>query len=207
VPWLKPGQRRYTDEDLPKDHEKLQLYELGKDMICHAGFYDVGMDHFALPNDSLFLALKEGTLHRNFMGYTDRSSKLLIGLGVSSISDSWNAFAQNVKKVEEYREILQQNKLPLLKGHIHTPLDEILRKNILEIMCQGTTTWNDNKYGFFSTIHEKLVIFEADGLIELFPHKLVIKERGKAFIRNICMVFDARLAENKPNEETFSQAI
>lgn len=207
VPWLKPGQRRYTDEDLPKAHEKLQLYELGKDMICHAGFYDVGMDHFALPNDSLFLALKEGTLHRNFMGYTDRSSKLLIGLGVSSISDSWTAFAQNVKKVEEYREILQRNKLPLLKGHIHTPLDEILRKNILEIMCQGTTTWNVNKYNFFSTIHEKLTIFETDGLIELSPQKLVVTARGKAFIRNICMVFDARLASNRPNEKTFSQAI
>lgn len=207
VPWLKPGQRRYTDEDLPKDHEKLQLYELGKTMICDAGFHDVGMDHFALPNDSLFLALQKGTLHRNFMGYTDRSSKLLIGLGVSSISDSWNAFAQNVKKVEEYREILQQNKLPLLKGHIHTSLDEVLRKNILEIMCQGETTWNDTKYDFFSTINEKLAIFETDGLIELSPNQLIITERGKAFIRNICMVFDARLAENRPNEKTFSQAI
>lgn len=207
VPWLKPGQRRYTDEDLPKDHEKLQLYELGKDMICNAGFYDVGMDHFALPDDSLFLALQDGTLHRNFMGYTDRSSKLLIGLGVSSISDSWNAFAQNVKKVEEYRDALRQNKLPLLKGHIHTPLDEILRKNILEIMCQGATAWHDNKYDFFSTVQEKLAIFETDGLIELFPYRLVITEKGKAFIRNICMAFDARLAENRPKEKTFSQAI
>jgi oxygen-independent coproporphyrinogen-3 oxidase len=207
VPWLKPGQRRYTDEDLPKDHEKLQLYELGKTMICDAGFSDVGMDHFALPEDSLFLALKEGTLHRNFMGYTDRSSKLLIGLGVSSISDSWNAFAQNVKKVEEYREILQQNKLPLMKGHIHTSLDKTLRKNILEIMCQGETTWNDDKYDFLSTIYRKLIMFEEDGLIKLSPNNLKVTEQGKAFIRNICMVFDARLTKNRPTENTFSQAI
>ncbi|HLT41637.1 MAG TPA: oxygen-independent coproporphyrinogen III oxidase [Sphingobacteriaceae bacterium] len=207
VPWLKPGQRRYTDDDLPQNHEKLQLYELGKTMICDAGFYDVGMDHFALPDDSLFLALKEGTLHRNFMGYTDRSSKLLIGLGVSSISDSWSAFAQNVKKVEEYREILKQDKLPLMKGHIHTPIDEILRKNILEIMCQGKTTWNETKYDFFLTVHKNLVKFESDGLIRLTPNSLEITEQGKAFIRNICMVFDARLTERRPTENTFSQAI
>lgn len=207
VPWLKPGQRRYTDEDLPQDHEKLQLYELGKDMICDAGFFDVGMDHFALPNDSLFLASTTGTLHRNFMGYTDRSSPLMIGLGVSSISDSWGAFAQNVKKVEEYRAILAQNKFPLFKGHIHTPLDKELRKNILDIMCKGSTTWNDDKYAFFSDLHQKLIMFELDGLIELSPNKLTITERGKAFIRNICMIFDARLGENQPKENTFSKAI
>lgn len=207
VPWLKPGQRRYSDADLPQDHEKLQLYELGKDMIGHAGFYDVGMDHFALPNDSLFHASENGSLHRNFMGYTTSSAKLLIGLGVSSISDSWNAFAQNVKKVEDYRKILAENKLPLLKGHIHTDLDEVLRKNILEIMCTGQTNWNDDKYVFFSTIHQKLSSFEKDGLIKLYPKKLIITEKGKAFIRNISMAFDARLEENQPQKDTFSKVI
>lgn len=207
VPWLKPGQRRYSEEDLPQDHEKLQLYELGKDMISNAGFHDVGMDHFALPNDSLFHASKNGSLHRNFMGYTTSTSKLLIGLGVSSISDSWNAFAQNVKKVEDYRAILAEDKLPLFKGHIHTELDEVLRKNILEIMCSGETNWNDDKYDFFSTIHEKLSIFEKDRLIELFSNKLVITEKGKSFIRNISMAFDARLEENQPHKDTFSKAI
>lgn len=207
VPWLKPGQRRYTDDDLPQDHEKLKLYELGKMMISQAGFYDIGMDHFALPNDSLFLALNEGTLHRNFMGYTDRSSSLMIGLGVSSISDSWNAFAQNVKKVEEYRAILATGKLPLLKGHIHSDLDLVLRKKILDIMCKGETSWNDEKYVFFSTIYDKLSWFEKDGIIDLTENKVTITKTGKAFIRNICMVFDARLEENRLEEETFSKSI
>lgn len=206
VPWLKPGQRRYTEKDLPQDHEKLQLYNLGKSLICNAGFNDVGMDHFALPDDPLFLALKNDTLHRNFMGYTDRSSKLLIGLGVSSISDSWNAFAQNIKKVEDYRAVLQQNKLPLMKGHIHSTIDEILRKNILDIMCKGQTTWT-NDHHFFKSIWPVLSDLETDNLINLSPNGLSITDQGKAFIRNICMAFDARLAESKPLKNTFSQAI
>lgn len=207
VPWLKPGQRRYTEEDLPQDHEKLQLYALGKDRICEAGFIDVGMDHFAKKEDSLCLASENGTLHRNFMGYTDRFSPLMIGLGVSSISDAWGAFAQNVKKVEEYRQLLSQGKLPLLKGHIHTPLDLQLRKHILDIMCTGKTAWEPGKFDFLSSLNEKLAIFEQDGLIERNPNSLTVTARGKAFLRNICMVFDARLEENKPLDQTFSKAI
>src|SRR5690606_3343618 len=99
VPWLKPGQRHYSEKDLPKDEEKLELYKLGKAMIMAEDYEDVGMDHFALRGDALFQAAEQRMLHRNFMGYTDRVSPLMIGLGVSAISDSWNAFAQNVKKV------------------------------------------------------------------------------------------------------------
>src|SRR5690606_4232534 len=139
-----PGQRHYSEKDLPTGEEKLQLYIIGKEMITQAGYEDVGMDHFALPSDALFKASQTGSLHRNFMGYTDRFSPLMIGLGVSSISDSWNAFAQNVKKIEEYHALLVQGKLPLLKGHIHTPQDLNLRQHILDIMCKGEANWKIN---------------------------------------------------------------
>ena len=99
VPWIKPGQRHYTELDLPTGQNKQNLYLLGKKMIECAGYSHIGMDHFAKPADSLCTAEKQGTLHRNFMGYTDRFTPLLIGLGVSSISDSVTAFAQNVKNV------------------------------------------------------------------------------------------------------------
>lgn len=206
VPWLKPGQRHYDEKDLPKDEEKLQLYELGKEMILNAGYHDIGMDHFALPQDALFKATANGTLHRNFMGYTDRSAPLMIGLGVSSISDSWDAFAQNVKKVEEYRALLAESKLPLMKGHIHTTLDLILRRHLMDIMCKGETSWIKHNLPI-ADIGKRLLPLHQDGLIHLKDDGLEVTELGKSFLRNICMVFDQRLMANRPNTETFSSAI
>src|SRR5690606_30086363 len=175
VPWLKPGQRHYSEKDLPTGEEKLELYMLGKEMISKAGYEDVGMDHFALPNDSLFQASENGTLHRNFMGYTDRFSPLMIGLGVSSISDSWNAFAQNVKKVEEYHELIAQNKLPLLKGHIHSAKDLELRKHILNIMCTGKTTWEIN-HPPLANLEKELLPLNDNGLIQLDNNGITVTD-------------------------------
>jgi len=206
VPWLKPGQRHYSEKDLPKDEEKLQLYELGKRMIVHAGYQDIGMDHFALPDDALFEASKNGTLHRNFMGYTDRFSPLMIGLGVSSISDSWNAFAQNVKSVEEYRSLIEQNKLPLLKGHIHTSEDLILRRHILDIMCKGRTHWSKDNPPIVN-IQEELLPLNDNGLLTFSDDGIAVSEIGKSFLRNICMVFDRRLVNKQSSTNVFSNAI
>ncbi|HUH19135.1 oxygen-independent coproporphyrinogen III oxidase [Albibacterium sp.] len=204
VPWLQPGQRHYDEKDLPKDEEKLQLYELGKQMILEAGYEDIGMDHFALPGDALFKAFENETLHRNFMGYTDRFSPLMIGLGVSSISDSWNAFAQNVKSVEEYRSLLAQNKLPLLKGHIHNTEDLVFRKHILNIMCEGRTSWEASNT---PDIINELRSLSDDGLIILKANGLEITPLGKSFLRNICMPFDQRLRAKQPGTNIFSNAI
>lgn len=202
VPWLKPGQRHYSEKDLPKDEEKLQLYKLGKEMIMNAGYHDIGMDHFALPEDALFEAFQKGTLHRNFMGYTDRFSPLMIGLGVSSISDSWNAFAQNVKKVEEYRALLAENRLPLMKGHIHNAEDLVLRRHILDIMCKGSTVLDKRNAPV-----KGLMYLHQDGLIHLSGNRMSVTELGKSFLRNICMVFDQRLIANVPDTDIFSTAI
>jgi oxygen-independent coproporphyrinogen-3 oxidase len=103
VPWIKGnGQRGFNDEDLPKDDEKRMLYEEGKKQLAQNGYHEIGMDHFALDKDSLYTSFNEGKLHRNFMGYTASKTQLMIGLGVSSISDSWYSFAQNEKTLEDY---------------------------------------------------------------------------------------------------------
>lgn len=206
VPWIKPGQRRFTEHDLPVGQEKLALYMLGKQMIEEAGYKDVGMDHFALPKDELFKAAVSGRLHRNFMGYADRYTPVLIGLGVSSISDAWSSFAQNVKKVEDYYKILDEGRLPVVKGHLLHEEDMVLRRYILDMMCKGRV---EMKTGFDlnATIMQRLGPLEADGLVEYRDEYIAVTEIGKSFLRNICMAFDQRLHQSKEREQLFSQAI
>lgn len=212
VPWMKPSQRRFTEAELPVGEAKLQLYLLGKKLIQEAGYLDVGMDHFALPDDELYIASQNNQLHRNFMGYTDRHIPLLIGLGVSSISDSWFGFAQNVKTVETYHEMINANQLPLMKGHILTTEDLQLRRQILDIMCKGKTFLY--KYDpLFSGLLDRLQPMLADQLITLENQAefnallLQVTEMGKQFLRNICMAFDLRLLRNTEKQSKFSQAV
>lgn len=210
VPWIKGnGQRGFKDEDLPKDEEKRMLYELGKKRLSENGYHEIGMDHFALETDSLYHSFQERKMHRNFMGYTSSKTQVIIGLGVSSISDSWYSFAQNVKTLEEYYDALAQNELPVFRGHLLTDEDLIIRKHILNIMCQLHTSWND--YGFyFSEINqviENLSEMEHDGLIIITNHSLTVTEKGKPYIRNICMAFDLRMNRNKPETKLFSMTV
>ncbi|PKP14979.1 MAG: oxygen-independent coproporphyrinogen III oxidase, partial [Bacteroidetes bacterium HGW-Bacteroidetes-23] len=210
VPWIKGnGQRGFKDEDLPKDEEKRQLYELGKKRLSENGYHEIGMDHFALETDSLYHSFQERKLHRNFMGYTSSKTQVMIGLGVSSISDSWYSFAQNVKTLEEYYACLEKNELPVFRGHLLTDEDLIIRKHILNIMCQLYTSWHE--YGFyFSEINqvvESLSEMEQDGLIIITNHSLTVTEKGKPYIRNICMAFDLRMNRNKPETKLFSMTV
>ena len=206
VPWIKPGQRKFTEHDLPVGEEKLNLYKLGKQLIQDHGFQDVGMDHFAKTDDALYLASMDGTLHRNFMGYADRYTPLLIGLGVSSISDSWTAFAQNVKTVEEYHELIGQGKLPVVKGHILNDEDLVIREYILDMMCRGKVHLKDG-FEVNEKILYRLIPLKADGLVEVNQNTIQISEVGKSFLRNVCMAFDERLQKTKERENLFSQAI
>jgi len=206
VPWLKPGQRRFTEMDLPVGEEKLNLYKLGKTMIQEGGYEDVGMDHFAKREDALFLANANGTLHRNFMGYADRYTPLMIGLGVSSISDAWTAFAQNVKTVEEYHKLIQEGKLPVFKGHSLDQEDVLIRQYILDMMCRGVVNLQPT-----STLNERILPrlqpLQEDGLVEIKGLNITITVIGKSFLRNVCMTFDERLQRSKERENLFSQAI
>ncbi len=209
VPWVKPGQRHFTEKDLPDAHEKTKLYELGRSLLKTYGYLEIGMDHFALEGDSLLLAERTGNLHRNFMGYTHQHTQLLIGLGVSSISDSWYGFAQNVKVVEEYLQLIAQNELPVFKGHILTDDDLIIRVHILNIMCKGATTWNYQTQpceAVFEAL-ERLQTLADDGLIEINMCGLKVTPVGKRFLRNICAALDARLWADKPTTQLFSMAI
>src|SRR5665213_448567 len=140
VPWLKPGQRKFTELDLPVDAEKRKLYEIGKEMFNKAGYVEIGMDHFALKTDSLYKASLSGKLHRNFMGYTHNYTQLMIGLGVSSISDTWFSYMQNVKKVEDYQALIAKGTFPIFKGHLLNEEDLVLRKHISNIMCRFETS-------------------------------------------------------------------
>src|SRR5690606_29571822 len=106
------GQRRYTSRDLPQAEEKLLLYELGRSLFTEKGYIEIGMDHFSSPQDSLYKSMLNGELHRNFMGYTHQYTPLLIGLGVSSISDIGIAYVQNIKDLESYHACLREGKLP-----------------------------------------------------------------------------------------------
>ncbi|HLP12166.1 MAG TPA: radical SAM protein, partial [Flavobacteriales bacterium] len=209
VPWLKPGQRRYTEKDLPNAALKRSLYECGRNMFEKAGYEETGMDHFALPNDALSIAKYNKKLYRNFMGYTTFAGELLIGLGVSSISDTGGAFAQNEKTVEDYYARIQSYEIPVTKGHILTKEDIILRKHIMSIMCHEETNWN-NPDTQCSTINEALpdlLEMEADGLINLKQQGIKVTDTGKPFLRNICMAFDARLQHKKQTNQLFSKSI
>jgi oxygen-independent coproporphyrinogen III oxidase len=209
VPWIKRGQRRFTEMDLPQGEEKRALYERGREMLEEAGYVETGMDHFSLQTDALYDAVQKKTLHRNFMGYTTAHTKLLLGLGVSSISDSWTAFAQNVKTVEEYERLVNAGVLPVFRGHILTEEDLVLRRHILNLMCRFETDWEAQEmyHPFLETAKENLEEMERDGLVEIGFNRIQVTEKGRPFVRNICMAFDARLWRKQPETELFSATV
>jgi oxygen-independent coproporphyrinogen-3 oxidase len=188
VPWLKGnGQRGFQDEDIPQSDTKRQLYELGKKMLLEMGYVEIGMDHFTLPTDEMYLAFKSKTLHRNFMGYTASKTELMIGLGVSSISDSWNSFAQNEKSLETYYQKINGNNLPVFRGHHLTSEDVVIRQHILNLMCHFETNWEDEST-YFTGIYDvldSLYEMQLDGLLYIENKKLIVTDLGKAFVRNI----------------------
>lgn len=210
VPWIKGnGQRGFKDADVPKDEIKRQCYEEGKKKLLAHGYHEIGMDHFALESDSMYQVFKEGSLHRNFMGYTASKTQVMIGLGISSISDSWYSFAQNVKTIEEYYECLEQNEIPVVKGHVLSQEDLIIRKHILNLMCSFTTSWADEHMQFaeIDEVLEQLKEMSQDQLIKIADSSVTILEKGKPFVRNICMSFDLRLKRKMPENRIFSMTI
>lgn len=210
VPWLKGnGQRGFNESDLPTALQKRQQYELGKQLLTALGYNEIGMDHFSLKSDSLYKALISNKLHRNFMGYTASKTHMMIGLGVSSISDSWYGFAQNVKDIKTYYEHLDNNEIPVFRGHILTDEDLIIRKHVLNLMCQFKTSWYENNMVFneITDVLIRLKPLEKDGLLVIDSKEIQITEKGKPFVRNVCMAFDLLLQRKKPNSQLFSMTI
>ena len=210
VPWRKGnGQRGYRDEDLPTAEDKKLQYEIGKQWLIAMGYNDIGMDHFAIASDSLYQAIKKGTLHRNFMGYTPSKTQLMIGLGVSSISDSWHAFAQNVKSIEEYQHLVEHDIIPVYRGHLLSNEDELIRKHILNLMCHFETSWEigQTQHLDFQHIIDNLSELERDGLVQIGPNSIKVTEKGRPFIRNIGMAFDLKLHRKQPETRLFSMTV
>ena len=208
VPWTKGnGQRGYDEKDLPSAELKRQQYEVGKQMLEEHGYIEIGMDHFALPDDELAKAYKRKSLHRNFMGYTTTKTDKMIGLGVSAISDSWFGFSQNEKNLNNYYSALSKDQLPVSRGHILEESDLIIRRKILDLMCHFETTLDllelDTQFGIKNDLNE----FEADNLLEIQNNTVRVKPAGKAFIRNICMAFDLRLKAKQTESQLFSMTI
>lgn len=210
VPWIKGnGQRGFDESDLPKDNEKRALYEEAKALLENAGYIEIGMDHFALPHDDLSKAFQSKNLHRNFMGYTTQNTDFLLGLGMSAISDSWFGFAQNEKVTEDYLDRVNNDEIPVFRGHILSEEDLIIRKYILDLMCHFETEllndpkWNDLHEGIISRLQELI----KDGLVELYDNKVIVTIKGIPFVRNCCMAFDQDLARTSERENMFSKTI
>lgn len=207
VPWKSKAQRRYSEADLPALAEKRSLYELGRTLLEAAGYVEIGLDHFALPTDELYLAARQGLLHRNFMGYTPRHTELLVGLGASSISDTGTAFMQNVKEVEAYEEVVSTGKLPILKGHELTTEDLLIRQHILNLMCRLATSWSEEDLPYFVDALIRLQPLADDGLLHYSTHHIEVLPAGRPFLRNIAMCLDARLWSAQPTTPVFSRSV
>ena len=210
VPWIKGnGQRGFKDHDVPKDDLKRQCYEEGKKKLLAYGYHEIGMDHFALAQDGMYQSFKNQTLHRNFMGYTASKTQVMIGLGASSISDSWYSFAQNEKKLEDYYARLEQDEIPVVKGHVLSQEDLIIRQHILNLMCAFETSWADPAMYFpeISDVLQRLQEMQNDHLLVIEQERMLITEQGKPFVRNICMAFDLHLKRRKPETQIFSMTI
>ncbi|MBI3240508.1 MAG: oxygen-independent coproporphyrinogen III oxidase [Flavobacteriia bacterium] len=208
VPWIKGnGQRGFNDDDLPTATTKRALYETAKQLFLEAGYIEIGMDHFALPTDDLAIATHQKALHRNFMGYTTQQSPLLIGLGMSAISDSWFGFAQNEKKISDYFQRIAKGELPITRGHLLTEADLEIRTHILNLMCRFETTVSAESTIDFDQLSGLLKPMIEDGLVIINDRTVAVTESGIPFVRNCCMAFDAHLNEQQPTKPTFSQTV
>ncbi len=204
-------QRRINEADLPSAEEKLIIMHKTGEKLQAAGYVYIGMDHFALPDDELALAQKEGHLHRNFQGYTTHAHCDLLAFGVSSIGNVGNTFSQNVKTLDEYYAAIEKNTLPIERGLVLNRDDLIRQDVITRLICQFALnfneidqTWNIQSTDYFASELITLEQMQKDGLLELSEGGLQVTQPGRLLIRNICMVFDKYLPEA---EHRFSRAI
>jgi oxygen-independent coproporphyrinogen-3 oxidase len=204
-------QRRINEADLPSSAEKLEIMHKAGEKLQAAGYVYIGMDHFALPDDELALAQKEGDLHRNFQGYTTHAHCDLLAFGVSSIGNVGNTFSQNVKTLDEYYAAIEKNTLPIERGLVLNRDDLIRQDVITQLICQFALNFNqiDQEWGIQSTDYfaNELIALEQmqnDGLLVLSGSGLQVTQPGRLLIRNICMVFDKYLPEA---QHRFSRAI
>ena len=207
------GQRMINAAEIPSPETKLDLLHHTIDKLCDAGYIYIGMDHFALPGDELVLARENGTLQRNFQGYSTHRQCDLIALGVSGIGGIGNMFAQNAVSTIEYEEIIERGELPIKKGLLVDD-DDLLRAAVIQdLMCYDNLSYDDfsarhnvDFREYFKNEIEKLGVLEDDGLLELTDSGITITPQGRLLLRNIAMTFD-RYIDLEENDNRFSKAI
>ena len=203
VPWIKPAQKIFDDRaQLPDTEAKLAMLTTAVRELTAAGYVQIGMDHFAKPEDELAVTFNAGTLHRNFQGYTTRAGASLYGFGMSSISQTDGSFRQNAKDLDDYTAFIDKNEIPIERGYLLSDDDKRRRSIISDIMCRGGLKYADlsQRLGvdFAATYAEELASLadlEADGLLVRRPDKLEITALGRLFLRIIAMRFDAHLSK------------
>jgi len=207
------GQRMINDADIPAPETKLDLLHLTIDSLCNAGYEYIGMDHFALPNDELVRARADGTLQRNFQGYSTHRNSDLVALGVSAIGSIGNMFSQNAVTTMEYEALIDSGELPIRKGIIVDD-DDLLRADVIQsLMCYDELRFADfnERHGvdfaqYFAEALERLGPLANDGLVELGGGGIRITNKGRLLLRSIAMVFD-RYIDPAQNDGRFSRAI
>jgi len=212
VPWMKPAQKLLERTNaLPEATEKLEMFRILIEEFTAAGYVFIGMDHFAKPNDPLSIALKNKTLRRNFQGYSTGAGTDILAMGISSISQSENAYFQNFKGMPEYRNALESGQVPLAKGYVLTEEDQRRREIIMRLMCDFELNYEQisKRIGVdvssaYATELESLQRMQADGLLEMDSKGLWVTGKGRLLIRNIAMHFDAYL---KFSEQRHSKTI
>ncbi len=216
VPWVRPVQRSFKDEDLPEAPLKLELFIKAYSTLLEKGYRSIGMDHFARANDELSRALDTGTIHRNFMGYSTRADAHQIGFGVSAISYVGGNYFQNLKELPAYESSIGRGELATFRGYFLERDDAIRRDLISRIMCQGRVefkgfekNWNLKFPDYFAEDLERLSPLAQDGLVKLNGASLQVTKEGNLFLRNIAMVFDRYLEKirGEAKNPTFSKTI
>ena len=215
VPWIKGHQKRIDTDLMPKGMAKLELFAQAIRAFRTSGYYSIGMDHFALPDDELSKAASQRRLHRNFMGYTVHRSPTMIGMGITAIGDVSGAYVQSCRKLSTYYRSLDADQLPVEKGYALSDDDQIRRYVITELMCNGFLRLAEVEERFNISFADYFALElgelesgpAADGLLEIRANELEATDLGKLFIRNISMIFDRYLREKKRDKPTFSRTV
>jgi oxygen-independent coproporphyrinogen-3 oxidase len=201
VPWLKSHQKALEALPLPRGWEKFRIFRAAAEEFLRAGYTFIGMDHFARPEDELARALEAGTLHRNFMGYTVQPGSDLLGVGVTSIGDVAGCYVQNEKHLARFGRAISAGEFAVERGRRRTAEDELRGAVIRRLICTFTLPfdWLARRFGVDAEVHfakelaELRRDFADDGLVAVEADGVRVLPRGRVFIRNICMVFDAYL--------------
>ncbi|WP_325891168.1 oxygen-independent coproporphyrinogen III oxidase [Grimontia sp. NTOU-MAR1] len=213
LPQLFAAQRKIKEDDLPSPQEKLAMLEQTISTLTGAGYQFIGMDHFALPDDELAVAQREGILHRNFQGYTTQGDCDLLGLGVSAISMIGDCYAQNQKELKKYYGQVDEQRHALWKG-VMLDGDDLLRREVIKsLICNFTLDKRaiEREFGVFFDTHfaedlDLLQCFVDDELVSIDTDTIKVTLKGRLLIRNICMCFDTYLRE-RARQQQFSRVI